>query len=72
VAGRVERVDYRYGRLVLRDDRSGRVIEVDMRATEHRRGLDFGDLRRGDFVGLVGSWSGGYFHAYRIDSVRQY
>jgi len=70
--GRVERVDFRYGTLVLRDDRTGRIVEVDMRATEHRRGLDLGDLRRGDFVTLAGSWDRGYFHAYRIDSVRQY
>jgi len=72
LSGRVERVDYRYGTLFLRDDRSGRVIEVDMRSTEHRRGLDLGDLRRGDRVTLAGSWDGGYFRAYRIDSVRQY
>jgi hypothetical protein len=72
LSGRVERVDLRYGTLLLRDDRSGRVVEVDMRATERRRGLDLGDLRRGDRVTLAGSWDGGYFHAYRIDGVRQY
>jgi len=72
LSGRVERVDYRYGTLLLRDNRSGRVIEVNMRSTEHRRGLDFEDVRRGDLITLAGSWDGGYFHAYRIDSVRQY
>ena len=72
LSGRVERVDYRHGTLLLRDNRSGRVIEVNMRSTEHRRGLDFEDVRRGDLITLAGSWDGGYFQAYRIDSVRQY
>ncbi len=72
LSGRVERVDYRFGTLLLRDNRSGRVIEVNMRSTEHRRGLDFEDVRRGDLITLAGSWDDGYFHAYRIDSVRQY
>ena len=72
LSGRVERVDFRYGTMLLRDDRSGRTVEVDMRSTAQRRGVDFGDLRRGDRVTLQGSWDRGYFHAYRIDSVRQY
>lgn len=72
LSGRVERIDYRYGRMALRDDRSGRIIDVDMRATEGRRGLDFGDVRPGDRISLEGSWDRGYFHAYRIDGVRQY
>lgn len=72
LTGRVERVNYRYGTLLLRDDRSGRTVEVDMRATGNRRGVDFGDLHRGDRVTLSGSWERNYFHAYRIDSVRQY
>jgi len=72
LTGRVERVDFRYGTLALRDDRSGHIVEVDMRATERRRGLDLGDVRRGDRITLSGSWDRGYFHAYRIDSVRQY
>lgn len=72
LTGRVERVDLRYGTVLLRDDRTGRVVEVDMRATEGRRGVDFDDLRRGDRVTLAGSWDGGYFHAYRIDGVRPY
>jgi hypothetical protein len=72
LSGRVERVDYRYGTLLLRDDRSGRAIEVDMRATDRRGGLDLDDLRPGDRVTLDGTWDRGYFHAYRIDGVRQY
>ncbi|HKS22894.1 MAG TPA: hypothetical protein VJZ76_08870 [Thermoanaerobaculia bacterium] len=72
LSGRVERMDFRRGTMLLRDDRSGRTVEVDMRPTAGRRGLDFGDLRPGDRVTLQGSWDRGYFHAYRIDGVRQY
>jgi hypothetical protein len=72
LSGRVERIDFRSGTLLLRDDRSGRVVEVDMRRSERRRGVDLDDLHRGDRVTLQGSWEGGYFRAYRIDSVRQY
>jgi hypothetical protein len=72
LSGRVERIDFRYGTMLLRDDRTGRTVEVDMRSTAGRRGLDLGDLRRGDRVTLEGSWDRGYFHAYRIDNVRQY
>jgi hypothetical protein len=72
LSGRVERVDYRYGTMLLRDDRTGRTVEVDMRATAGRRGLDLGDVRRGDRITVAGSWDRGYFHAYRIDGIRQY
>jgi len=72
LSGRVERVDFRYGRLLLRDDRSGRTVEVDMRSTAGRRGLDLSDVRPGDRVTLQGSWDRGYFHAFRIDGVQQY
>jgi hypothetical protein len=72
LSGRVERIDFRYGTMLLRDNRTGRTVEVDMRATDGRRGLDFGDIRPGDRVTLQGSWERGYFHAYRIDGVRQY
>lgn len=72
LSGRVERVDYRYGTMLLRDDRSGRVVEVDMRATERRGGLDFGDVRPGDLISVNGSWDGRFFHAYRIDGLRPY
>lgn len=72
LSGRVERVDYRSGTLLLRDERSGRAVEVDMRATDRRGGVDFDDLRPGDRVTLDGTWDRGYFHAYRIDGVRSY
>ncbi len=73
VSGIVERVDFRYGTMLLRDDRSGRIVNVDMRSTEYRRGLGLDDLHRGDRVTLTGSWDGGgLFRAYRIDGVRSY
>jgi hypothetical protein len=69
VAGIVERVDVRSGIADLRDDRSGRVIRVDLRSSG-RRGLDASDMRRGDYVELSGQWSGGVFEAYNIDAIR--
>jgi hypothetical protein len=72
LSGRVERVDYRYGTLLLRDARSGRVVEVDMRAADRRGGLDLGDVRPGDRITLDGTWDRGYFHAFRIDRLRPY
>jgi hypothetical protein len=72
VRGIVERVDYRREILVLRDDATGRRVTVDMDRTGRRgRGLDLGDLRRGDFVSLTGDWTrGDVFRAYRIADVR--
>jgi hypothetical protein len=71
LTGIVDRVDYRYGSLLLRDDRSNRVINVDMRDTARRSRIDLNDLRRGDRVSLNGNWSrDGVFRAYEIDSVR--
>ena len=70
VTGIVDRISYRRGTLVLRDDRSGRFINVDMRATGRYSRIDLNDLRRGDRVSLNGDWSrGGIFRAYEIDSV---
>lgn len=68
--GIVERVDLRRATAFVRDDRSGRTIEVDLRG-ERRGRLDANDLRRGDFVELSGSFvRGGIFAVDRIDSVR--
>jgi len=70
VRGVVDRVDYRRATVWLRDDRSGRVVEVDMRGDRYGR-LNMNDLRRGDLVELSGNWiRGGIFDAYRIESVR--
>ena len=70
VRGVVERVDYRYGSLLLREERTGRTINVDMRGTARRSRIDLNDLRRGDRVALNGDWSrNGTFRATEIDSV---
>jgi len=72
VRGIVEQVDYRRGTLSLRDDRTGRRVNVFMAGgNRNRRGVDLSDLRRGDVVTLAGDWHrGGTFEAYRVDSVR--
>jgi len=71
VRGVVDRVNYRYGTLVLRDRRSNALITVDMRATARRSRIDLNDLRRGDLVSLNGNWSrDGVFRAYEIDGVQ--
>ena len=63
--GRVERVDYRRGTLLVREERTGRLITVVMRG----RDRFFDDLRRGDFVELEGDWNRGVFEAYRIEDI---
>jgi hypothetical protein len=70
IRGVVERVDYRRDVLVLRDERTGRFVDVDMRGTDRRGRIDADDLRRGDVVSLSGRWVRGAFVAYRVDSVR--
>jgi hypothetical protein len=68
--GVVDRVDYRSGILTLRDDASGRIVDVDMRPTARTSRIDLNDVRRGDYIALSGEWTpGGLFSAYRIDSV---
>lgn len=70
VSGYVERVDYRSGTAWLREDRSGRMVTVDMRAADRYSRLDSRDLRRGDRVTLTGTWlRNGFFAASQIDSV---
>ena len=71
--GFVERIDARHVSLVVREERSGRLIRVDVMQSDHdwNRPHDFDDLRRGDFVVLSGEWSRNRdFDAYRIESVR--
>ena len=53
--GYVERVDYRHDVVLLRDERSGRRIAVDMHSVS-RRSADADELRRGDFVRISGEW----------------
>jgi len=71
VRGVVDRVDYRRDVLFLRDDRSGRIIEADLRGDRYSR-VNVDDLRRGDFVELSGGWvRGDIFAVDRIDNVRR-
>jgi hypothetical protein len=68
--GEVERVDRRRGVVVLRETRGGRSIVVEMSGRGSSRGIDVGDLRRGDYVTFAGDWSrNGVFTARRIDNV---
>jgi hypothetical protein len=70
IRGVVKRIDFRSGVLLLRDASTGRTIDVDMRDTARSNRVDFGDLRRGDYVTLSGQWRrGGAFEANRIQSV---
>jgi Tfp pilus assembly protein FimT len=55
VRGVVERVDYRDGAIVVRDDASGRLITADVAGG----GYGLGNLRSGDYVQLTGQWLGG-------------
>ena len=67
--GVVDRVDFRRGVVFIRDDRSGRIVEADLRGDRYGR-LNIDDLRRGDFVELSGGWiRGDIFGVDRIDSV---
>ena len=67
--GEVARVDRRRGVIVLRTARGGRPVLVEM-ARSSNRGIDLEDLRRGDYVTLVGDWSrNGTFTAWRIDDI---
>jgi hypothetical protein len=67
VRGVVEQVDYRSGILTLRDDATGRVLDVD---TARESGIDLNGVRRGDYVTISGQWlPDNVFAAYRIDSV---
>ena len=69
--GVVDRIDFRRDTVWLREDRGGRITEVDMRSNDRYSRLDIDDLRRGDFIELSGNWvRGGVFIADRIDSVR--
>ncbi len=74
IRGVVERVDYRSGTLLLRDEYRGGIVTVDMRSIDRRTSrLDFDDMRPGDRVTLSGSWlRGGYFGAVQVDAVQAY
>lgn len=69
ITGVVTRIDRRSGELLLRDQRTGRTVNVEMRRRgRNSRGIDFSDLRKGDRVSFEGEWvNGRVFEAYRID-----
>lgn len=71
VTGYVERVDRRRGVVVMRARNNNRTVFVEMvRRNQSSRGLDLGDLRRGDRVTFVGDWArNGTFTAWRIDDI---
>lgn len=71
VRGIVQNIDYRRDVMTMRDQASGRLIDVDLREMRRGNRIDANDLRRGDLVTLSGDWQrGGIFSAYQIDSVR--
>jgi hypothetical protein len=70
VSGWVNRVDYRSGTVWLREDRSDRIIAIDLRSVGRYSRVDARDLRRGDRISVTGQWvRGGLFVADRIDSI---
>jgi hypothetical protein len=75
VRGAIDRIDYRRDLLVVRDQRTGRLVRADMSACDHRsnRAFERRLLYRGDFIELSGSdWNhDGIFEVARIESVRQ-
>jgi hypothetical protein len=61
VRGVIERVDRRDGTLLVREERSGRIITADTHS-------DLRGLRRGEFVELRGQWiRGGVFEVARLE-----
>lgn len=73
LTGYVQRIDHRRGVVVLQTRNSSRPVLVEMTGRSNRngrRGLDLGDLRRGDRVTFVGDWGRrGTFTAWRIDDI---
>jgi hypothetical protein len=70
IRGVVDRVDFRRGTALMRDDASGRIVEVDLSRAGRSSRIGLDDLRRGDYITVEGDWlRGGAFIASRIDSV---
>jgi hypothetical protein len=64
VRGVVARIDSRRGTMTVRDQATGRLINIDM---QRMSGRGLRGLRRGDFVTVSGQWErGNAFVAYRI------
>ena len=73
LTGLVQRVDPYRGVIVIRDERTGRYINVDAGRIDDRPGrIDLNDIRRGDRIELTGDWTrDGNFRAWRIESLRK-
>jgi hypothetical protein len=74
IRGAIERIDRRAGMMSLRVE-GGRLIDVDMTRNDRHwnrdRGIDLGDLHRGDRVTLAGSWTRrDLFLVEHVESVR--
>jgi hypothetical protein len=62
--GVVSRINYRYGTMTIRDEATGRFVNIDM---QQMGGRGLRGLRRGEFVTVSGQWErGNSFAAYRI------
>jgi len=62
--GIVERINFRYGTMTIRDEATGRFVNIDM---QRMGGRGLRGLRRGEFVTVSGQWEGGNtFAAYQI------
>jgi hypothetical protein len=69
VQGVVDRIDYRTNTILVRDEASGRFINVDMRTAGRTSGIDARNVRPGDYLTLTGQWDrAGIFEAYRVDN----
>ena len=63
--GVIERINPRYATMTIRDEATGRFVNVDM---QQMGGRGVRGLRRGEFVTVSGQWErGNAFAAYRID-----
>jgi hypothetical protein len=70
ITGVVDRIDYRTNTILVRDEASGRFINVDMRTAGRTSGIDARNVQPGDYLTLTGQWDrGGVFEAFRVDNV---
>ena len=67
--GSIERIDDRNQQLLVREERTDRLIRVNFE--RDLRMFRFGNLRRGDFIQVSGAWltPGLEFNAYRIEEL---
>ena len=68
--GVIERINPRYATMTIRDEATGRFVNIDM---QQMGGRGVRGLRRGEFVTVSGQWErGNAFAAYRISSGGRY